>query len=430
MLQAGPHPRAIYIRHSAMIFERSSRFRHWSPAVFVLGVVGGQFLARALAVNRGPRFARSHSRDIIHNASEAIISTDETQTIVLANPSAAAMFSTTVLAMQGSPLSKFIHPLPTASSGSAPAYFGDGAGRAGRRATNYAVTGIRASGEIFPLEGSVSSMVEGDKTINTIILRDITERQLVQEKLSRSHGQLRQLSAALQTVREEERAHIARELHDDLGQLLASLRMDLALLQENRASDSAASRLMKGMEENLLTAINSLRRIATNLRPRALDEGGLYFALQGLRDEFIERHGVACSLFADEAELRLDDAASTAIFRIVQEALTNIARHAGASNVTMYLYRIDGHLLISIRDDGRGIQAADMEKAQSLGLIGMRERVWGMKGEISVASDEPPGTRIEIVLPLPPHRAPGDGVLHTRFSSTPERGRGNTTPPL
>ena len=413
-----------------MIFKRFTRFRRWSPAVFALGLVGGQLLARALAYNRGPRFARSHSRDIIHNASEAIISTDETQTVVLANPSAAAMFATTMGAMQGSPLSKFIHPLPTASSDSAPAYFGDGAGRAGRRATDYAVTGIRASGEIFPLEGSVSSMVEGDKTINTIILRDITERQLVQEKLSRSHAQLRQLSAALQTVREEERAHIARELHDDLGQLLASLRMDLALLQENLSSDGTASRLMKGMEENLLTAINSLRRIATNLRPRALDEGGLFFALQGLRDEFVERHGVACSLFADEAELRLDDGASTAIFRIVQEALTNIARHAGATAVTMYLYRIDGHLLISIRDDGRGIQASDMEKAQSLGLIGMRERVWGMKGEISVSSDEPPGTRIEIVLPLPPRMAPDDVAHHTRLASAPERLRSNDPPPL
>jgi signal transduction histidine kinase len=298
-------------------------------------------------------------------------------------------------------LSKFIHPLPTTPSDATPAYFGDGAGRAGRRATDYAVTGVRASGETFPLEGSVSSMPEADKTIYTIILRDVTERQQVQEKLSRSHAQLRQLSAALQTVREEERAHIARELHDDLGQLLASLRMDLNLLQKEPAAGATSLRLMKGMEENLLTAINSLRRIATNLRPRALDEGGLYFALQGLRDEFVERHGIACSLFADEAELRLDDAASTAIFRIVQEALTNIARHAGASSVTMYLYRIDSQLLISIRDDGRGIQASDMEKAQSLGLIGMRERVWGMKGEISVNSDDPPGTRIDIVLPLP-----------------------------
>jgi PAS domain S-box-containing protein len=383
-----------------MTLKRSSRYRSWGTIMFVLGLAGGHLLARTLANNRGPRFARSHSRDIIQNASEAIISTDETQTVVLANPSAAAMFATTVQAMQGSHLSKFIHPLPTTPSDATPAYFGDGAGRSGRRATDYAVTGTRASGETFPLEGSVSSMVEADKTINTIILRDVTERQQVQEKLSRSHAQLRQLSAALQTVREEERAHIARELHDDLGQLLASLRMDLTLLQKEPASSPASRRLMEGMEENLLTAIQSLRRIATNLRPRALDEGGLYFALQGLRDEFVERHGIACSLFADEAELRLDDAASTAIFRIVQEALTNIARHAGASHVTMYLYRIDSQLLISIRDDGRGIKAADMEKAQSLGLIGMRERVWGMHGEITVSSDDPPGTRIDIVLPL------------------------------
>ena len=390
-----------------MTFKRFSRLRGWRTGVFVLGFVGGQLLARARANSKGPRFAQSHSRDIIHNASEAIISTDESQTVMLVNPSAAAMFATTVEAMQGSHLSRFINPLPTASRDATPAYFGDGAGRVGRRATDYAVTGVRASGETFPLEGSVSSTVEGDKLINTIILRDVTERQQVQEKLSRSHAQLRQLSAALQTVREEERAHIARELHDDLGQLLASLRMDLNLLQQDALNSGGASdRLMEGMEGNLLTAIASLRRIATNLRPRALDEGGLFFALQGLRDEFVQRHGIACTLFADEAELCLDDGASTAIFRIVQEALTNIARHAGAASVTMYLYRIDGQLLISIRDDGRGIRPSDLEKAQSLGLIGMRERVWGMQGDITVSADEPPGTRIDIVLPLPlPARA-------------------------
>ncbi len=409
-----------------MTFTRTTRLHAWSPLFFALGFVGGHLLAHALAHNRGPRFARSHSRDIIHNASEAIMSTDETQTIVLANPSAAAMFATGVDAMEGSHLSRFIHPLPTASSGATPACFGDAAGRAGRRATDYAVTGIRGNGDTFPLEGSVSTMVEGDKTIHTIILRDVTERQQVQETLSRSHAQLRQLSAALQTVREEERAHIARELHDDLGQLLASLRMDLNLVQQEPANSSNSNRLMKGMEENLLTAIQSLRRIATNLRPRALDEGGLFFALQGLRDEFVERHGVACALFADEAELRLDDAASTAIFRIVQEALTNIARHAQANSVTMYLYRINGELLISIRDDGRGIQAADMEKAQSLGLIGMRERVWGLHGEMAVSSDEPPGTRIEIILPLPP-RSPEETPVSQR-QLPPERGRAASPP--
>ena len=386
-----------------MTIPRSSRYRSWGPLMFVLGFVGAQLLARRAAARHGPRYVRSHSRDIIHNASEAIISTDAAHTIVLANPSAAAMFSSSVEAMQGSPLAQFLSPLPTTSTSAdaTVAFFGDAAGRAGRRATDYAVTGVRANGATFPLEGSVSSMIEDGAAIHTIILRDVTERLQVQHKLSRSHDQLRQLSSALQTVREEERAHIARELHDDLGQLLAALHMDLALLQRESVSSANSARLIDTMEDNLLTAITSLRRIATNLRPRALDEGGLFFALQGLRDEFIGRHAIACTLFADEAELRLDDALSTVIFRIVQEALTNIARHAAASQVTMYLYRVDHQMLISIRDDGRGISAADMEKAQSLGLIGMRERVWALQGEITVSADEPPGTRIDIVLPLP-----------------------------
>jgi signal transduction histidine kinase len=234
-------------------------------------------------------------------------------------------------------------------------------------------------------------------------MRDVSDRQRVQEKLSRSHDQLRQLSAALQTIREEERTHIARELHDDLGQILASLRMDLNLLQQTDGTPDDSLRLMHGMEANLLTAITSLRRIASNLRPRALDEGGLYFALQGLRDDFVERYGIPCTLLADEAELRLDDGASTAIFRIVQEALTNIARHAEATSVTMNLFRLNGDLLVTIRDDGVGIRPEDMEKAASLGLIGMRERVWGMRGEISISAESPSGTRIDIVLPVTGH---------------------------
>jgi len=110
---------------------------------------------------------------------------------------------------------------------------------------------------------------------------------------------------------------------------------------------------------------------------------------------------------AEIGDLQLERGLATTVFRIFQEALTNIARHAGASNVAMNLYRIDSQLLITIRDDGRGIAAADMEKAQSLGLIGMRERVWAMHGEISISGDDPPGTRIDIVLPLP--EAPRQG---------------------
>lgn len=366
-------------------------------ACFLLGLAAGARLVRRPLEEETTMPA---SRQIVHHASDAIISADGANTIVMANPAAAALFGTSVDQMVGSPLERYID-MPEQLDGEPPDVFRAGTGRGGRRATDYAVTGVHADGRRFPIEGSISRANDGAPFF-TVIMRDVSERQRVQDKLTRSHDQLRQLSAALQTIREEERTHIARELHDDLGQILASLRMDLALLQAGDAPHDNL-RLMRGMEDNLLTAITSLRRIASNLRPRALDEGGLYFALQGLRDDFIERYAIPTTLFADEAELRLDDAASAAIFRIVQEALTNIARHAGASRVTMNLFRSNHDLLITIRDDGRGISAQDMEKAESLGLIGMRERVWAMHGDITISADEPPGTRIDIVLPLQGH---------------------------
>ncbi|MET0982163.1 MAG: histidine kinase, partial [Telluria sp.] len=316
-------------------------------AMFALGYLAARLFARLDKGGGGAERAESivvdapliHSRRIVHNAGEAIVSADDSSRIVLANPAAASMFGVSVQQMQGSPLARFIES-PGQNHGAPPDLF-RADGRAGRRGTDYAGIGLRPGGERFAIEGSIGNTLQDGRTLYTIILRDVSERQLVQHKLERSHDQLRQLSSALQTIREEERTHISRELHDDLGQLLASLRMDLTLLSEACGSSPEALHLIKGMDGNLLTAITSLRRIATNLRPRALDEGGLYFALQGLRDDFVERHGIACALFADEAELRLDDAASTAVFRIVQEALTTVARHAQATSVTMNLYRLD-----------------------------------------------------------------------------------------
>jgi PAS domain S-box-containing protein len=370
----------------------------WAVTCFLLGFAAGRRLGRETT---GEPDIVQDSRQIVDNAGDAIVSADGSYTIVMANPAAASLFGTTVDAMVGSPLERYIES-DKIDADELLDYFRAGSGRAGRRATDYAVTGLRADGQRFPIEGSISRANEG-APFYTVIMRDVSERKRVEEKLTRSHRQLRQLSAALQTIREEERTHIARELHDDLGQILASLRMDLTLLQREDGTSNDSLRLMAGMEQNLLTAIASLRRIATNLRPRALDEGGLYFALKGLCEEFVDRYAIPCTLLADEAELRLDDAASTAIFRIVQEALTNIARHAQANSVTMNLFRSNSDLLITIRDDGRGIGPEDMEKAESLGLIGMRERVWAMHGEITIGSDEPPGTRIDIILPVRDH---------------------------
>jgi len=388
---------------SFSIKHRMKRLRHprhvgWPVAWFLAGLVVGRSLGRRF--HREPDTVPD-SRHTAHHVDEAIISADHASIIVMANPAAATLFGTCVDDMVGSPLGRFLDA-PVDADGEPLDYFRPGSGRAGRRATDYTVTGVRSDGERFPVEGSISR-AKADAPFYTVVLRDVSERRRVQEKLSRSHDQLRQLSAALQTIREEERTHIARELHDDLGQILASLRMDLTLLQQAAGTPQESLRLMRGMEDNLLTAITSLRRIATNLRPRALDEGGLYFALQGLRDDFVERYGIPTTLLADETELRLDDAASTAIFRIVQEGLTNIARHAGATHVILNLFRLNSDLLVTIRDDGRGIRPEDMEKAESLGLIGMRERVWAMNGEIAISAEEPHGTRIDIVLSVHDH---------------------------
>lgn len=205
---------------------------------------------------------------------------------------------------------------------------------------------------------------------------------------------------ALENIREEERVHIARELHDDLGQLLATLRVDMSLLMQQPVADEATRDLLTGMDARLLAAITSLRRIASNLRPHALDEGGLYFALHSLRHEFEERHAVTCELVAREDELVLNDRYSTAIFRIVQESLTNIARHAQARRVRIALRRHGATLHLTIEDDGRGIARADMEKPSSFGLLGMRERVWAIRGDILITGSHR-GTRIAIRLPLP-----------------------------
>ncbi len=220
----------------------------------------------------------------------------------------------------------------------------------------------------------------------------------MKQSSTRAKGR-RSTDSALAEIREDERVHISRELHDDLGQLLAALRVELTLLKQLPPGAPEAGARMDSMDHLLLTAISSLRRIAGNLRPRALDEGGLYFALDNLRREFEKRHGICCHLDAEPKALVLDERYSTAIYRLVQESLTNIARHAGASTATVSLQREGGSMHIEIVDDGRGIAEGDMSKANALGLLGMRERVASLRGSMSVEGGS--GTRIAIRIPLP-----------------------------
>jgi len=270
----------------------------------------------------------------------------------------------------------------------------------GSQSADFSVTGLKQNGEEFPIEASISSLIEGDQRFFTVIFRDITDRKIAKQKMEQYHRELSDLSQSLQTVREEERKHIARELHDDLGQLLAALRMDISLLGKRQTDNPAVMPILASMDKLILNAITTLRRIATDLRPRALDEGGLYFALQTLQKDFSQRHAIECNFTANEHDLVLNDEVSTMVFRIVQESLTNVARHAKATQVTIQLTRFNDKLTFRITDNGRGISEQDYLKRQSFGLVGMRERVRGLQGELTISSDEKSGTCIEVVVPL------------------------------
>ena len=331
-----------------------------------------------------------------------MLAIDSAQVIVHANAAAAVLFGSTPDAMRGMPLGHFIlRDLRSLDIEIPFLDIGQQLRLTGRRATDAALMGRRLDGAMFQVEGSLAAHTDHDGATDTVLIRDISARKQVHAQLARSFSQLRELSNALQTIREEERKHIARELHDDLGQLLATLRLDLTLVRQHADITTPLLGLLHEMDGLLVTAIGSLRRIAGNLRPCALDEGGLYFALQKLRHDFLLRHAVHFELLADEGELVLDDEHSTAIYRIVQEALTNIARHAQASHITIALHRIDFMMSITIQDDGKGITDRDLEKTMSLGLVGMRERVWGLNGSIQIGADsELGGTRIDIMLPM------------------------------
>jgi len=211
---------------------------------------------------------------------------------------------------------------------------------------------------------------------------------------------LDQFSNALHAIREEERKRISRELHDDVGQLLAALRIDLTLLQKQHAQHNLTFPSISSMDLLLTTTVTALRRITAGLRPLALEKSNLFSALQSLQNDFEQRYGVTCHFHANEADLTLDDTLSSTVYRLIQESLSNIVSHALASQATIHCSKRDDNLHIIIEDDGSGMSTLDFTKRQSFGLIGMRERVNQLHGELAMENTGLKGTRITIRLPL------------------------------
>jgi signal transduction histidine kinase len=238
------------------------------------------------------------------------------------------------------------------------------------------------------------------------MLRDVTARVTVENELRASREALRKLSANLQSVREEEKTRIARELHDDLGQQLTALKMDLSSVEQSLedapAVPSSAIAQLQGMRRLIDATVGSVRRIAADLRPVMLDDLGLLPAIEWLLNDFTTRYGIDVQRQIEPGPVEFSRDGATALFRIMQEALTNVVRHAEATRVAVALEVGGERCLLRIADDGRGATPAEIQarREQSFGLLGIRERAHILGGSVSIETAAQRGFILSVVLPL------------------------------
>jgi signal transduction histidine kinase len=235
------------------------------------------------------------------------------------------------------------------------------------------------------------------------LLDRVEELQGAYQALHGSREELRALSSRLQAVRETERTRVAREIHDELGQRLTQLRMDVARLPHEVLDHTATlTEKARAMSATIDETIRAVRRIASELRPGVLDDLGLVAALQWQTQDFQMRTGIRCQFTSPGQPEQLDRDRSTAVFRILQEMLTNVARHAEASTVHVRLGIGHTSLVLEVRDNGKGIREAPSSDLRQLGILGMRERAGEFGGEVTIHSIPARGTTVTLSLPLTP----------------------------
>ncbi|MDD5250743.1 MAG: histidine kinase [Rhodocyclaceae bacterium] len=256
----------------------------------------------------------------------------------------------------------------------------------------------RARGRWIDLR-SVPQRLDDGTVVWQGIATNITGAKDIEAELRASREQLAELSFHLEVAKEEERERIARDIHDELGSILVRLKIEAALLASKLPPTPASLREKSASIENLLDqALGTTQRVSRQLRPGILKEFGLAEAIKCQSEDFAQSTGITCPVQCDE-DIEPDAETSLALFRIAQEALTNIAKHAHASLVVVRLRREQGSIALEIRDNGRGISEADMNKPKSFGLRGIRERIHSLAGEFEIAAAEHGGTHIQLRVP-------------------------------
>jgi len=342
-------------------------------------------------------------RAIFDNASSGIVSTDEDGSVGYFNDAFRLMLGRDGEALHRLRLADFTHPDDYARERRLLDEIRDNAREHYRLEKRY----LRADGSVIWVDSSVSAIRSPEQRVLSFVavVYDVTERKAAELALISSRHKLRALAAHQARLLEDDRKHIAREIHDELGQLLTALKMDISLLRLGAGDDTALQGKLEDMRRLVDQTMNVVRHVATNLRPSALDLG-LLPAIEWLADDFSARWEIPCTLDGDREsggeprEFSLNDLMSTAVFRVVQESLTNIARHAGASRVSIGMHRTPGWLRVVVRDDGRGFDMEETARKKGFGLFGMRERVLAVGGKLAIDSRPGAGTTVTITLPI------------------------------
>jgi PAS domain S-box-containing protein len=351
------------------------------------------------------RESQMRLQGIVDSAMDAIISVDDNQRITLFNRAAERIFGYEPLEVLGQPLEMLIPQRFRPEHHRHVEQFGRTGVSSRPMMAQRIVTALRRGGEEFPIDASISQNEIRGHRFYTVILRDVSLRERTRRELAQAREDLRELSVASRTAREQENSRISRELHDELGQNLTSLKMDLAWLETNcPPGNTKVLQTLAGMRTVLDSTVAATRRISADLRPLMLDDLGLAAALEWLAEETSRRHGFAVDLDVDEASGNLAEPLASQVYRIVQESLTNAGRHAAAQRVRVRLRRIGREVHLDVDDDGRGLAPDDLRKKGSFGLVGIRERVYILAGSVEIRGDAGRGTAIHVRLPVPDAR--------------------------
>jgi PAS domain S-box-containing protein len=411
LLRGSANPVMHYTAMAAVIFTYSGEVPDLSHAVGIwsLGVVGISIvpvmvLIVALLTSLVDRLQKQRTLldELFEQAPQAVALMRADTTTVRVNREFTRVFGYSTQEAHGRRLSELI--VPDEAQGEVLKYI-DMLAR-GQRVEAEGVRMRKDGSRLYVSIVHVPVSLPGGQIEVYAIYRDITARKRAEERLKTSSEQLRALSASLQSAREEEGVRIAREIHDELGSALTILKWDLESLNNSMSESGVGSQFqairekIKSMMRLADTTIGVVRRIASELRPSVLDDLGLAEAIEWQAQQFQARTGITCRFDCLIKIVGLSQNQSTAFFRIFQEALTNVLRHARATSVDVTIEEKGGEIVLTIRDNGRGITEDEKSGSQSLGLLGMRERAYLVGGEVDINGVEGKGTVVTVRVPL------------------------------